>query len=74
MYGYLHALSFTSNTLKSFITILFNFETEKAKYCFYLMIIPNYYAPAYQTDSNICKFINKKWMNQHVIDVHNQSE
>lgn len=34
MYGYLHALSFTSNTLKSFITILFNFETEKAKYCF----------------------------------------
>lgn len=38
------------------------------------MIILNYYAPAYQTDSNICKFINKKWMNQHVIDVHNQPE
>lgn len=38
------------------------------------MIIPNYYAPAYQTDPNIRKFITVKWMNQHVIDVHNQPE
>lgn len=38
------------------------------------MIILYYYAPAYQTDSNICKFINKKWMNPHVTDVHIQQK
>lgn len=38
------------------------------------MIILNYYAPAYQTDSNICKFINKKWMNPHVTDIHIQQK